>query len=196
MNIVDLGPAAQRLAHLVARVGDDELSKPTPCPEYTLGDLIDHVGGLALAFTAAAEKDSGADASQGPSGDAPRLGDDWRTRIPRDLQALVRAWREPDAWTGMTRIAGLDTPAPMAGLAVADELAVHGWDVARASGQRYGCEPDLLTAARSFLIQFASPDAPPDPDVPFGPSRQLPGGATLLDRAVALAGRDSDWSPR
>ena len=49
MSIVDLGPAAQRLADLVARVGDDELGQPTPCPAYTLGDLIEHVGGLALA---------------------------------------------------------------------------------------------------------------------------------------------------
>ena len=30
---------------------------PTPCPAYTLGDLIEHVGGLALAFSAAADKD-------------------------------------------------------------------------------------------------------------------------------------------
>ena len=59
MSIVDLGPAAQRLADLVTRVGDDALGLPTPCPAYTLGDLIDHVGGLALAFTAAANKDSG-----------------------------------------------------------------------------------------------------------------------------------------
>jgi hypothetical protein len=46
MSIVDLGPAAQRLADLVARVGDDELGLPAPCPAYTLGDLIHHVGGL------------------------------------------------------------------------------------------------------------------------------------------------------
>jgi uncharacterized protein (TIGR03083 family) len=59
MSIVDLGPGAQQLANLIARVGDDELGKPTPCPSYTLGDLIEHVGGLALAFTAAANKDSG-----------------------------------------------------------------------------------------------------------------------------------------
>src|SRR5215471_5849119 len=55
---VDLGPAAQRLADLVARVTDDELGNPTPCPAYTVGDLVEHVGGLALAFTAAANKDS------------------------------------------------------------------------------------------------------------------------------------------
>ena len=195
MNIVDLGPAAQRLADLVARIEDDELGKSTPCPAYTLGDLIDHVGGLALAFTAAAKKDTGKYGDQGPSGDATRLGDDWRTRIPRDLRTLARVWREPDAWSGMTRIAGMDAPAAMAGLTVADELVVHGWDVARASGQPYCSEPELLDAARSFLVQFASPDAPAGPDVPFGPSRQLPDEAPLLDRVVALAGRDPGWSP-
>ncbi len=195
MNIVDLGPAAQRLADLIALVEDDELGRPTPCPAYSLGDLIDHAGGLALAFTAAANKERGTYGDQGPSGDASRLGDDWRKRIPRDLTTLVEAWREPDAWTGVTRIAGMDAPAEMVGLTVADELVVHGWDVARATGQPYRCEPELLDAARSFLVQFASPDAPAGPNVPFGPSRQLPDDAPLLDRVVALAGRDHGWSP-
>jgi uncharacterized protein (TIGR03086 family) len=195
MDIVNLGPAARRLANLVARVSDDELGEPTPCPAYTLGDLIDHVGGLALAFTSAARKESSALTEQTPSGDASRLGDDWRTRIPRDLAALAQAWREPEAWTGMTRIARMDAPAEMVGLTVADELAVHGWDVARATGQPYDCEPALLDAALSFLVQFASPDAPAGPDVPFGPSRELPTSEPLLNRVVALAGRDPGWSP-
>jgi uncharacterized protein (TIGR03086 family) len=194
MDIVNLGPAAQRLTGLVARVSDDELGQPTPCPAYTLGDLIDHVGGLALAFTAAARKESSALTEQTPSGDASRLGDDWRTRIPRDLAALAQAWREPEAWTGMTRIARMDAPAEMVGLTVADELAVHGWDVARATGQPYDCEPELLDAALSFLVQVASPDAPAGPDVPFGPSRELPSSEPLLNRVVALAGRDPGWS--
>ncbi len=174
---------------------NDELGKPTPCPAYTLGDLIDHVGGMALAFTSAARKERSALTEQTPSGDASRLGDDWRTRIPGDLLELARAWREPGAWTGMTRIARMDAPAEMVGITVADELAVHGWDVARATGQPYDCEPDLLEAARSFLVQFASPDAPAGPDVPFGPSRELPPSAPLLSRVVALAGRDPGWSP-
>ena len=195
MSIVDLGPGAQRLADLVARVGDDELGKPTPCPAYTLGDLIDHVGGLALAFTAAANKDGGGLVNQTPSGDAARLGGDWRVRIPRDLAALAGAWREPAAWTGMTRIAGMDAPAEAVGLTAADELVVHGWDVARATGQPYACGPELLAAAESFLVQFASPDAPAGPEVPFGPSRPVPAGAPPLDRVVALAGRDPGWSP-
>ncbi len=134
---VDLEPAAQRLADLVGGVPDELLDAPTPCPAYTLGDLLDHIGGAALAFTGAAVKDTGDATSQGPSGDASRLSDDWRTRMPRDLAALADAWRDPDAWTGMTKAGGVDLPGEVAGLVALDELVVHGWDVARATGQPY-----------------------------------------------------------
>ena len=176
-NPIDLGPPARRLAGLVARVPDQDLTLSTPCPAYALGDLIEHVGGLAIAFAAAAGKERDARTDQPPSGDATRLGADWRERIPRDLRALGLAWQAPGAWLGMTRIAGSDTPAETVGLVLADELAVHGWDVARATRQPYTCEPDVLEAARQFLEMFASPDAP------------------LLDRVVALSGRDPGWSP-
>jgi len=193
--MVDLTPAARRLADLVSRVRDDELSGPTPCPAYTLGDLIEHVGGLALAFRAAAEKDTASPYVNGtPSGDASRLQGDWRERISADLAALARAWAKPDAWTGMTRIAQQDAPAEMVGVTVADELVVHGWDVARATGQPYSAEPELLGAAQTFLGFFASPDAPAGPEVPFGPSRPVADDSAPLDRVLALAGRDPAWA--
>jgi uncharacterized protein (TIGR03086 family) len=196
-NKVDLTPAAQRLADLVARVRDDELSGPTPCPAYTLGDLIEHVGGLALAFRAAAEKDVASPLVNGaPAGDAARLPADWRERIPADLAALAEAWAKQDAWAGMTRIAQQDAPAEMVGVTVADELVVHGWDVARATGQPYSAEPELLGAAQTFLGFFASPDAPAGPEVPFGPSRPVADGSAPLDQVVALAGRDPAWAAR
>jgi uncharacterized protein (TIGR03086 family) len=196
MDIVDLGPAAGQLASLVAGVTDAELGNPTPCPAYTLGDLIDHVGGLALGFTAAAHKDGGRYSNMQPSGDSSRLRDDWRVRIPRDLAALAEAWRDPAAWDGMTRIAGGDAPAAIIGLSAADELVVHGWDVAQATGQPYQCPPELLDAAHSFLVQFASPDLPAGPEVPFGPARAVPGDAALLDRVLAMAGREPAWAAR
>jgi uncharacterized protein (TIGR03086 family) len=193
-NVVDLGPAVRRLADLVANVKDDALDRPTPCPAYSLGDLIEHVGGLALAFTAAGRKERNAYNEMNGSGDASRLGADWRERIAGDLAALGQAWAEPEAWAGMTRIAGDDSPAGVVGLVLADELAVHGWDVARATGQAYACEPEILEAALRFLQMFASPDAPAGPEVAFGPARILLDEAPLLDRVVAMAGRDPGWS--
>ena len=184
----------RRLADLVANVKDDALDRPTPCPAYSLGDLIEHVGGLALAFSAAGRKERNAYNGVPPPGDASRLGTDWRERIPRDLMAVAQVWAEPESWTGMTQIAGDETPAEVVGLVLADELAVHGWDVARASAQAYACEPDILEAALTFLQMFASPDAPAGPEVAFGPARILLEEAPLLDRVVGLAGRDPGWS--
>jgi uncharacterized protein (TIGR03086 family) len=134
MRVVDLEPAAQRTAALITDVPDGLLDGPTPCPEYTLGDLLDHVGGLALAFTAAATKDTDGFSAQRASGDASRLGDDWRTRIPRDLAALAQAWRDPAAWSGTTRAGGVELPGEVAGIVALDELVIHSWDVARSTG--------------------------------------------------------------
>jgi uncharacterized protein (TIGR03086 family) len=183
------------MAELVGNVTDDMLGAPTPCPDYTLGDLVEHIGGMALAFTAAATKDTADTGAQGPSGDASRLGDDWRARIARDLAALADAWQDPAAWTGTTRAGGLDLPGEVAGLVVVDELVVHGWDVARASGQPYECDEALLGAAHGFVSQFSGPGQESSRDGLFGPVVEVPHDAPLLDRLVGLAGRDPSWSP-
>jgi len=195
MTPVDLEPAARRLADLVGGVPDDLLDAPTPCPAYTLGDLVEHVGGAASAFTGAAVKDLGDATSQGPSGDASRLSDDWRTRIPRDLAALADAWRDPDAWTGMTKAGGVDLPGEVAGLVALDEIVVHGWDIARATGQPYGCDTPSLEAVNAFVSQFSEPGQEEARAGLFGPVVEVPGDAPLLDRVIGLTGRDPAWSP-
>jgi uncharacterized protein (TIGR03086 family) len=192
---VDLTPAARRLADLVAQIPDDVLDAPTPCGDYTVGDLVDHIGGAAVAFTGAAAKDMGEVTGTGPSGDASRLTDDWRARIPRDLVGLVEAWRDPDAWTGMTRAGGVDLPGEVAGVVALDELVLHGWDLARATGQHYECDPPSLEAVHGFVMQFSQPGQEEMRAGLFGPVVQVPDDAPLLDRVVGLAGRDPDWSP-
>ena len=191
---VDLEPAARRLADLVGGVPDELLDAPTPCPAYTLGDLLDHVGGAALAFTGAAVKDTGDVTSHAPSGDASRLGDDWRSRIPRDLLALAAAWRDPDAWTGMTKAGGVELPGEVAGLVALDEIVVHGWDVARATGQAYDCDTASLEAVLAFVSQFSEPGQEEMRAGLFGPVVEVPEDAPLLDRVIGLTGRDPAWS--
>ena len=44
------------MARLVEGVPDAALDHPTPCERYRVGDLLDHIGGFALAFRAAAVK--------------------------------------------------------------------------------------------------------------------------------------------
>ena len=191
---VDLRPAAERLGALVAGVPDDALGNSTPCPDYQLGDLLDHLGGLAMAFTAAATKTFGDGAPQGPSGDASRLEDGWRARIQADLEGLADAWRDPGAWEGMTQAGGVDLPGEVAGLVALDELVVHGWDVARASGQDFTCDEASLEAVHGFVSQFSGPGQEAAREGLFGPEVEVPEGAPLLDRVVGMTGRQPGWA--
>ncbi|GAA2722074.1 MULTISPECIES: TIGR03086 family metal-binding protein [Streptomyces] len=188
----DLGPAARRTAGLLTAVTDDLLTAATPCAGYRLGDLIEHIGGLAAGFTAAATKEAlRQDASPPPAGDASRLGDDWRTRIPARLADLAQAWRAPAAWQGTTRAGGVDLPAPLAARVALDELVVHGWDVARSTGQPYACEPWEIEACTQFALAVASRPAPGL----FAPPVEVPADAPPLDRLLALTGRGPSWTP-
>jgi uncharacterized protein (TIGR03086 family) len=179
------------MAGLIRGVAPDSLNAPTPCPKYTLGDLVDHVGGLSLAFTAAATKALGSGTSQAPSPQASHLADDWRTRIPQDLMSLAEAWRDPDAWSGFTRAGGVDLPGEIAGLVALDELVIHGWDVARASGQAYECDLPTLEAVYAFVAPMSVPGQ--EAQRIFGPVVEVPEDAPLLDRVIGLSGRDPLW---
>lgn len=71
MSTVDLGPATRETARVVFDVDDDQLADRTPCPDYTVADLLDHIRGLAAAFAGAARKTASGAA---PSPDGSRLG--------------------------------------------------------------------------------------------------------------------------
>ncbi len=192
----DLGPATRQMGSLLAGVTDDQLTAPTPCEDYTLGDLIDHVDGLSYAFAAAARKDLGSGTSQPPVGDASRLSDDWRTRIPRQLDALADAWQSPDAWEGMTRAGGVDLPGVVAGRVAMNEVVLHGWDIARASGQPFDCDPETLEACLEFVSQMSGPEHEGDREGLFGPVVPVPANAPRLDHVLGLSGRDPAWPAR
>jgi uncharacterized protein (TIGR03086 family) len=182
----DLEPAAQRMARLVAGVPEGALDRPTPCERYTVGDLLDHIGGFALAFRAAAVKQPLEGAA---SGDASNLAADWRTRIPSDLVALAEAWQDPEAWTGMTAAGGVDLPGEVAGVVALDELVIHGWDLAKATGQPAGYDGPELDAVYGMVAQFRSAGV----EGLFGPPVAVPDDAPLLDRILGLGGRNPGW---
>src|SRR4051794_23334469 len=191
----DLRPAADQLARLVTGVRDEQLGSATPCPDYRLGDLVEHVGGLALAFAWAARKSwpEGA-GDQASPGDAARLRGDWRTRIAADLRAMAEAWRDPSAWQGMTRAGGVELPGQVAGVVALDELVVHGWDVARASGAPYDVDEALVRVVHGFVARAQEDSKGRGTPGLFGPAVAVADDAPPLDRVIGLAGRDPGWA--
>lgn len=193
MTTFDLGPQTRIVARLAAGVPDARLTDPTPCPEYAVGDLLGHLAGLSVAFRDAARKDLGATTDTDPGSAAPSLPDAWREELPRVLGELADAWKDPAAWTGMTRAGGVDLPGDVAGAVVADELVVHGWDLARATGQEYAPDQAALRSSHAFLLAAAEENDRGGGI--FGPVVPVPDEAPLLDRAVGLSGRDPGWTP-
>jgi uncharacterized protein (TIGR03086 family) len=187
----DLTPATDQLAALVAGVPDDALAGPTPCPAMTVGDLLDHIAGLSLAFTLAATKGPLPDGPIVASADAAVLPSDWRSLIPARLGDLAAAWTAPGAWEGMTMAGPVEMPADQAALVALDEVVVHGWDLARATGQPFAPDPALLEAVHGFVAQFGD-ERPPGL---FGPIVPVADDAPLVDRVVGLTGRDPGWAP-
>ncbi|MGW5764506.1 TIGR03086 family metal-binding protein [Streptomyces tendae] len=189
---LDLGPQTRILARLADGVRDDRLADPTPCPDLAVRNLLGHLTGLAVAFRDAARKDLGPTTDTSPEASVPDVGPGWREELAKVLGELADAWREPDAWTGMTRAGGIDLPGAVAGAVVADELVIHGWDLARATGQEYAPDPAALQAAYG-LLAAAAEESDRDEGM-FGTVVPVPADAPLLERAVGLSGRDPGWN--
>src|SRR5262245_24731064 len=152
----NLDPVTKRLGTVVRSVPADQFDRPTPS-DIPVGALLDHISTLAVAFAAAAHKDASAMTGPPPKPDASHLGADWTNTIPAALDALARAWDDPTAWTGMTHVGGMDMPGEAAGVVALDEVVLHGWDLARATGQPWDLEADTLEPLLGFLTHMAEP---------------------------------------
>lgn len=188
MGTLDLTPATSTLARLVADLDDSDLPRRTPCPDYTVGDLADHIGGLTIAFTEAAHK-SARPGDHEPSGDASRLEAGWRERIATDLAHLAEAWSDPAAYEGMTQAGPIELPAQIAAVVALNEVVTHGWDLARAVDADYSVDEEALAVCLDFAAQFSDDDR----GETWGPVVDVPADAPALDRLVGLLGRDPAW---
>jgi uncharacterized protein (TIGR03086 family) len=188
---LDLAPQAAEVARVIAGVRDDQLTDPTPCAGTPVAAILDHFDGLTVAFRKAAEKE---ELTGGPSADAAHLAADWRIRLPQQLDGLVAAWSMPSAWEGMTEIAGMRMPAGAAGVVAVNEVLIHGWDLAAATGQTYDADPVVAQACLEFGEGFAV-GAPEARNQMYGPVVPVPADAPVFDRLLGQTGRDPSWAP-
>jgi uncharacterized protein (TIGR03086 family) len=192
--MLDLDPAAHEVCRLLDGVTQEHLAAPTPCAGTPVAGLLDHLMGLAEAFTWAAEKIGPPGGGQ-PRASAEALDPYWRMVLPRRLAALAEAWRAPSAWEGMADAGGVTMPAEVMGVVALDELVLHGWDLARATGQSFQVDPASAQAVLEFAAETARPEQAHEREGLFGPVVAVPADAPLFDRALGLAGRDPAWTP-
>ncbi len=185
-----IAKACARTTDVLAAVGDDQLDARTPCQKLSLRELVAHLGGLGIAFAAAARKEIGELTGVPPGDSGYQLAPDWRAQYPGNLAGLADAWRAPDAWQGMTQVGGVDLPGEVCGMVGFTEVVIHGWDVAVATGQDFAVDDDVAQALLDHMTAFT---AGGPVEGLFGPAVEVGSGASALDRAIALSGRDPGW---
>ncbi|WP_411141529.1 TIGR03086 family metal-binding protein [Streptomyces sp. x-80] len=189
---IDFTAQTRLVARLAAHTRDGELDAPTPCEGYRVRHLLGHLILLATAFRDAARKNLGPTTDSDPDAALPDVPADWRGVLDHNLAELAAAWHSPAAWQGETRAGGVDLPGAIAGRVALNELVLHGWDLARATGQPYA--PDAASLGVSYALLAPSADDPGRGPL-FGPAVPVPDDAPLLDRVVALSGRHPSWTP-
>jgi uncharacterized protein (TIGR03086 family) len=83
-------------------------------------------------------------------------------------------------------------PASDVGVVALNEVLVHGWDVAVATGQRYRPDDDAVRTCLDLALRIAA-EAPAMRDAMYAPAVPVPDDAPLLDRLIGQAGRDPAW---
>jgi uncharacterized protein (TIGR03086 family) len=172
--------ARYALASLGA-VTDDGLAAPTPCSAWDLRDLLDHLADSADALTDLIATHRTSVVSTQPVQDNPIAA------VRRRTRSLIEACRSADRADGFCEIGDRLVLVGTAAGVGAIELAVHGWDVARA------CRidrpvPDPLARTLRYL---AADVVPPDGRWPeFGVPLAVRPPSSASDRLLAYLGRD------
>jgi uncharacterized protein (TIGR03086 family) len=172
-----LGPV---LGGVVTQIGSDQLDEPTPCTQFTVRGVLEHMIAGATSFAAAFRGESTPSAdSNGPTDPVVRFG--------QAMTVLADAMHSPGALDRTIVAPFGDVPGQaFAGFVVLDGL-VHGWDLATATGQPYQ-PPDPLVAAVDTFARKAIVPAMREADM-FAAPVEAPADATPIERLVAFTGR-------
>ena len=180
-----LAAAAPRTVAVVRAISDDQLDLPTPCPDYTVRDLLNHLYDVVVNFQVLAAR-----REVDWSAKTEHLTPGWRDRFADEATRMVRAWDDPAAEEGDSP--GMGLPQRTVGLMGLIDLTVHGWDLARATGQPYQPVPEVTGAGHGFMDEMGPMGQQMGA---FGEPVQTGPDVTDLDRLLGRTGRDPAWTP-
>jgi uncharacterized protein (TIGR03086 family) len=186
----EMTDAADAAARTVANVDASQFGRPTPCTEWDVHALLNHlILWTSHSLEARANGESvGQDLIDHDFAADPGFAAAYRAQLDRALTA----WADPATWERSLDVMG--SPMPAADIAALNlaEMVLHSWDLAAATGQRYevgdAVAAAALEAVEANAVLFREYKGFADPV-------EVPPATSVLDRVLALSGRDPAWTP-
>jgi uncharacterized protein (TIGR03086 family) len=176
---------AAEAARIARGLTAEQLSWPTHCGDWDVRALVNHW----VLYTSHGLEHR---ALRKPLPEALTLRDfttdpDWADAYAAQLDRAVAAWADPSVWDGDIDLGMGPFPATdLAGMVI-KEMAVHGWDVAAVTGERFRISDAaarfILTVVETHGDLYRQYDG-------FAAPVPVPADAPVFDRALASSGRD------
>jgi uncharacterized protein (TIGR03086 family) len=180
--LTTLERSANATATVARGVRPNQFDSPTPCSEWTVEELMNHLIGSLEYFKARGEGKT-----PGPLHPAPRTTYDQTVEHLQNLTvATAEAWRRPGALDQSIDTGARSMPGSAMVTIIASELLTHGWDLAKATGQQMPADDVDVDQVLRGMKRSLKPEAR---QPSFGPEVQPPPDARPIDQLAAFLGR-------
>jgi len=187
-TIALLPEAARATSAVVDRITDEAWSWPTPCDEWDVRDLLNHLTSEHLWAPHLLRGETLEQVGDRYDGDV--LGADPRDTWRRTIAASMLAWGSADPDGRVHTSMGL-IPVGVYAIQMLTDLTVHGWDLAKGARTAYEPVPDAVEA---IWAAYRPRRRNGDPIAPVFAAPVPTDSEDRLDQLVALLGRSPDWN--
>jgi len=177
------------LQPVVFGVTAEEMNAATPCPDFDVRAVANHMLGTIEAFRRVGTGEP-LD-PQNPWGTSgANIREQWRDDLSQKLKDYAAAWSRPEAWEGDAMDGAM--PRQVIGDMGLVEVMLHGWDLAKGSGQDVEYDDAAVDLAIEILEVIGEQGRAGGA---FGPEVEVSGDASPFARMLAKSGRDPEWTP-
>lgn len=180
----DFAVVTSAVGDLMAKVTPDHIALPTPCPDFTVKEMLEHIVLVMRRVAAIGRGEHWSTITE------DLVDSGWHDQYREAAHAVMQAWTDPAKLEAMYEVPWGEVPGVPFFLTYTGELATHGWDLATSIGAEFTIDDDVLGPTLEGA-RLVLPDVDREhPDMPFGPVVEPPAGSSNLLQLAGWFGRD------
>ena len=170
---------------IVAHISPDQYDLATPCTDWDVRALLNHMLGALTMWQGLPSGDADMSALAGEY-----AGGDVSQSYDEIAAATLDAWRADGVVDNPVQFPGSEMPGAFAARMLAGDVLLHGWDLARATGQTVAWNQELAADVLEWQEEAARNFPPEVRARAFAPEIAVPAGADTMTRLVGFVGRE------